>query len=141
MTAAVATYDDPHQLRRIRAAPDGGAPVGPFSQAVVAGGFVFTSGQIPAAGANDSMSFGEQVRRTLDALDAILRSAGSSAEHVVKVNTYLTDVGQLEEYNEIYAEFFADHLPARTSVCVQLWGVALEIECVAVVATGAARTS
>jgi 2-iminobutanoate/2-iminopropanoate deaminase len=56
---------------------------------------------------------------------------------VVKVNTYLTDPDQLEEYNRVYAEFFGTARPARTSVCVSLWGVSLEIDCVAVLAGGA----
>jgi 2-iminobutanoate/2-iminopropanoate deaminase len=123
-------------IRRIAQIPGGAAAVGPFSQAVVANGFVFTAGQIPAITGLDDQpeTFGEQVRQTLRNLQAVLEASGSGLEHVVKVNTYLTDPGQLEEYNSVYAEFFPDAEPARTSVCVSLWGVALEIECVAVVA-------
>jgi 2-iminobutanoate/2-iminopropanoate deaminase len=64
----------------------------------------------------------------------VLEEAGSGLEHVVKVNGYLTDPSQLEAYNRVYSEFFGAAKPARTTVCVSLWGVALEIECVAVVA-------
>ena len=123
-------------IRRIADIPGGPAAVGPFSQAVVANGFVFTAGQIPAITGLDHQpeTFGEQVRQTLRNLKAVLEAAGSGLEHVVKVNTYLTDPGQLEGYNRAYAEFFGDAKPARTSICVSLWGVALEIECVAVLA-------
>jgi len=123
-------------IRRITEIPGGATAVGPFSQAVVANGFVFTAGQIPAITGLDDQpeSFGEQVRQTLGNLKAVLEAAGSGLEHVVKVNTYLTDPGQLEEYNGVYTEFFGDAKPARTSVCVSLWGVSLEIECVAVLA-------
>jgi 2-iminobutanoate/2-iminopropanoate deaminase len=123
-------------VRRIAEIPGGATAVGPFSQAVVANGFVFTSGQIPAITGLDDQpdTFGEQVRQTLRNLKAVLEAADSGLDHVVKINTYLTNPGQLEEYNSVYAEFFGDTKPARTSVCVTLWGVTLEIECVAVLA-------
>ena len=122
-------------IRRIHAAPGHVAPVGPYSQAVVANGLVFTSGQIPArTGLTDQPAeFADQVRQTIENLRAVLEEAGSDLEHVLKVNTYLTDPEQLAEYNTVYEEFFGQHKPARTSVCVSLWGVSLEIECVAAV--------
>lgn len=127
-------------MRRIAQIPGGASAVGPFSQAVVANGFVFTAGQIPAISGRDDQpgSFADQVRQTMRNLESVLEAAGSGLEHVVKVNTYLTDPGQLEEYNRVYVEFFGAAKPARTSVCVSLWGVALEIECVAVLAAGEA---
>lgn len=130
-------------VRRIAEIPGGAAAVGPFSQAVVANGFVFTAGQIPAISALDDQpeSFTDQVRQTIRNLESVLKAAGSGLEHVVKVNTYLTDPGQLEEYNRVYTEFFGAAKPARTSVCVSLWGVSLEIECVAVVPPGSATTA
>ena len=120
-------------IRRIHAAPGHVAPVGPYSQAVVANGLVFTSGQIPARSdlTDQPAEFSDQVRQTLQNLQAILEEAGSNLDHVIKVNTYLTDSEQLAEYNSVYEEFFGAHKPARTSVCVSLWGVSLEIECVA----------
>ena len=123
-------------VRRIAELPGGAAAVGPFSQAVVANGFVFTAGQIPAITGLDDQpdTFEEQVRQTLRNLQSVLEAAGSGLGHVVKVNAYLTDPSQLEEYNRVYREFFADAKPARTSVCVSLWGVSLEIDCVAVLA-------
>jgi len=130
-------------VRRIAEIPGGAAAVGPFSQAVVANGFVFTAGQIPAISGLDDQpeSFKDQVRQTIRNLESVLKAAGSGLEHVVKVNTYLTDPGQLEEYNRVYTEFFGAAKPARTSVCVSLWGVSLEIECVAVVPPGSAANA
>jgi 2-iminobutanoate/2-iminopropanoate deaminase len=97
---------------------------------------VFTAGQIPAISGLDDQpdTFEDQVRQTIINLRSVLEAAGSGLEHVVKVNGYLTDPGQLEAYNRVYSEFFSGAKPARTTVCVSLWGVALEIECVAVVA-------
>lgn len=134
---------DAGSVRRIAEIPGGAAAVGPFSQAVVANGFVFTAGQIPAISGLDDQpeSFTDQVRQTIRNLESVLKAAGSGLEHVVKVNTYLTDPGQLEEYNRVYTEFFGAAKPARTSVCVSLWGVSLEIECVAVVPPGSAATA
>jgi 2-iminobutanoate/2-iminopropanoate deaminase len=130
----------PAGIRRIAEIPGGAAAVGPFSQAVVANGFVFTAGQIPAIGGLDQQpdTFADQVRQSIINLRTVLEAAGSGLEHVVRVNTYLTDPGQLAEYNLVYAEFFDAARPARTTVCVSLWGVALEIDCVAVVAGSAA---
>jgi 2-iminobutanoate/2-iminopropanoate deaminase len=141
--AASGRGTDAGTVRRIAEIPGGAAAVGPFSQAVVANGFVFTAGQIPAISGLDDQpeSFTDQVRQTIRNLESVLKAAGSGLEHVVKVNTYLTDPGQLEEYNRVYTEFFGAAKPARTSVCVSLWGVALEIECVAVVPPGSEATS
>ena len=127
-------------VRRIAQIPGGAAAVGPFSQAVAANGFVFTAGQIPAISGLDDQpdTFEDQVRQTIMNLRSVLEAAGSGLEHVVKVNGYLTDSSQLEAYNRVYSEFFGAAKPARTTVCVSLWGVALEIECVAVVADATA---
>ncbi|MCY1289827.1 putative reactive intermediate deaminase TdcF [compost metagenome] len=120
-------------MKRINAAPGTIGPVGPYSQAVVSGHLVFTAGQIPALGSLDEQpaSFAEQVRQTFANLAAILDAAGSGLDHIVKVNAYLTDPAQLEEFNRVYREILGHAPPARTTVCVSLWGVSLEIECVA----------
>jgi len=121
-------------IQRLAGIPGQAAAVGPFSPAVVANGFIFTSGQIPAITGLDDQpgTFEGQVRQTIENLRGVLEAAGSSLDHVVKVNTYLTNADQLEEYNRVYLEYFSNAKPARTTVCVSLWGVALEIECVAV---------
>lgn len=126
-------------IQRLARIPGQATAVGPFSHAVVANGFVFTSGQIPAITGLDDQpdTFEGQVRQTIENLRTVLEAAGSSLQHVVKVNTYLTSEEQLEEYNRVYVEYFGTAKPARTSVCVSLWGVSLEIECVAVLAGAA----
>ena len=105
---------------------------------------MFTAGQIPAISGLDDQpdTFEDQVRQTIINLRSVLEAAGSGLEHVVKVNGYLTDPDRLEAYNRVYSEFFGAAKPARTTVCVSLWGVALEIDCVAVVAgaDGAGRS-
>lgn len=123
-------------IERLAGIPGQAPAVGPFSPAVIANGFVFTSGQIPAITGLDHQpdTFEGQVRQTIRNLAGALEAAGSGLEHVVKVNTYLTGPEQLEEYNRIYVEYFGTAKPARTTVCVSLWGVSLEIECVAVLA-------
>jgi reactive intermediate/imine deaminase len=136
--AAVADSHRPPLIRRISNAP-GMAPVlGPYSQAVVANGMVFTSGQIPARTSMQDQpeDFAGKVRQTLANLEAILLEAGSDLAHVAKVTTYLTDPDQLAEYNGVYAEAFGSTLPARSSCCVGIWDIALEIECIAFVAAG-----
>lgn len=136
--AAVTDEKESAHIRRIANAP-GMAPVlGPYSQAVVANGMVFTSGQIPARTSMQDQpeDFAGKVRQTLANLEAILLEAGSDLAHVAKVTTYLTDPDQLAEYNGVYADVFGSTLPARTSCCVDIWDIALEIECIAFVADG-----
>ena len=121
-------------IRRVRTIDGLSEPVGAFSQAIVADGFVYTSGQIPVL-ADDSIpaDFESQLEATLGNLRTLLDSVGSGLDQVVKVNGYLTDRDQLDPYNRIYTAWFGEHLPARTTVCVDLWDVALEIDCVALV--------
>lgn len=123
-------------IGRLAGIPGQAPAVGPFSPAVIANGFVFTSGQIPAITGLDDQpdTFEDQVRQTIRNLAGVLEAAGSGLEHVVKVNSYLTSPDQLEEYNRVYVEYFGSAKPARTTVCVSLWDVSLEIECVAVLA-------
>lgn len=122
-------------IRRIVDVPGHPSAVGPYSSAVVANGFVFTSGQVPAGADGTAPADLEgQVRQCLANLDAVLREAGSRLDLVVKVNAYLTDPGQRETFNRVYADVFGNALPARTTVCVDIWDIALEVECVAVVA-------
>ena len=111
-------------------------PAGPYSHAVVAGGFVYVSGQGPVQPETGEMpdSFEEQVRQTLSNLKTILEAAGSGLDNVVKVNAYITDLTRFSEFNEIYKEFFQDAPPARTTVATALLGMLVEVDCVAVVA-------
>lgn len=121
-------------IRRVSTVSGMAPNMGPFSQAVVANGFVFTSGQVSAGSSWDDQpaDFGGKVRQVLANLETVLLAAGSDLQHIVKVNTYLTDVEQLAEYNRIYADVMGGYLPARTSCVVAMGDIALEIECVAV---------
>ena len=119
-------------IRRVRTVVGLSEPVGEFSQAVIADGFVYTSGQIPVrTDGSIPADFESQLEATLGNLRTLLDSVGSGLDQVVKVNGYLTDRDQLDPYNRIYTAWFGEHLPARTTVCVDLWDVALEIDCVA----------
>jgi 2-iminobutanoate/2-iminopropanoate deaminase len=97
-------------------------PVGPYSQALVAQGFVFCSGQIaldPSTGQLVEGGIREQTRRVLSNLREILEAAGSGLERVVRVSAYLSDLGDFQAFNEVYQEFFRPPYPARTTVEVK----------------------
>jgi 2-iminobutanoate/2-iminopropanoate deaminase len=110
-------------------------PAGPYSHAVIAGGFVYISGQAPIEPETGEMpdSFEEQVRLTLNNVKTILEAAGSGLDRVVKVNAYITDLTRFSEFNEVYQEFFQDAPPARTTVATALLGILVEVDCVAIV--------
>ena len=120
-------------MRRTVMADSGPAPVGPYSHAVVANGFVFVSGQGPVDPETGDMpdGFADQVRQTLENLRTILEAAGSSLDDVVKVNAYVTDLTRFAEFNEVYKEFFRNDPPARTTVATALLGILVEVDCVA----------
>lgn len=111
------------------------AAVGPYSQAIVDGGIVYASGQIPMDPATGEMktSVSEAARQSLTNLKNLLESSGSDLENVLKVNIFITDMGKFGELNEVYAEFFAHHRPARS--CVEVTALpkdaVLEIEAIA----------
>ena len=95
------------------------APVGPYSQAVVAGGFVFASGQAaldPGTGELSGEDAAEQTERVLRNLRAVLEAAGSGLDRVVKSNVYLADMNDFAAMNGVYAQFFPQEPPARTTV-------------------------
>ena len=110
--------------------------LGPYSQAVVANGFVFCSGQIaidPATGELISGDCAAQTRRVLDNLKAVLGAAGSGLERVVKTTVFLKSMDDFAAMNKVYAEFLTDEQPARAAVEVARLpkDVLVEIECVA----------
>lgn len=120
-------------MRKTVMAEKGPQPAGPYSHAVVSGGFVFVSGQGPVDPETGTMpdAFPNQVRQTLENVRTILEAAGSSLEDVVKVNAYVTDLTRFAEFNEVYKEFFRHDPPARTTVATALLGILVEIDCVA----------
>ena len=122
-------------MRETITAEKGPKPAGPYSHAVVSGGFVFVSGQGPVDPETGAMpdSFEEQVRQTLKNLQTILEAAGSSLDDVVKVNAYVTDLTRFAQFNEVYSEFFSYDPPARTTVGTSLLGFLVEIDCIAAI--------
>ena len=95
------------------------AAIGPYSQAIRAGGFVYVSGQIPidpATGQFVSGGIGEQTERVLQNLSAVLEAAGSGLNMVVKTTVFLADMQEFAQMNEIYAKFFTEAPPARATV-------------------------
>lgn len=95
--------------------------VGPYAQAVRAGDFLFVSGQValdPATGTLVDGGIEEQTRRVLQNVGAILSAGGSGLDRVVKATVYLTDLGDFEAMNRVYAGFFPGEKPAR--VCVEV---------------------
>jgi 2-iminobutanoate/2-iminopropanoate deaminase len=111
--------------------------IGPYSQAIVANGFVFASGQIPvdpATGELNQGSLEDQARQVLKNLAAVFEAAGSSMDHVVKANVYLQDMNDSSRMNAVYAEFFKVPYPARAAVQVARLprDVKIEIEAVAI---------
>ncbi|MBA3823137.1 MAG: RidA family protein [Ktedonobacterales bacterium] len=113
--------------------------IGPYSQAILAGGMVYASGQVgldPTTGALvDVSDIVPQVRRGLDNLRAVLEAAGSDLAHVVKTTVFLVDMNDFTTMNEIYATYFTDAPPARSTVAVHQLprGARFEIECIALV--------
>ena len=93
--------------------------IGPYSQAVKAGGFIFASGQIPLDPATMQIVDGgirEQTDRVLNNLKAVLEAVGSSLDRVVKTTVFLADLSDFAEMNEVYGRFFGDAPPARSTI-------------------------
>ena len=110
--------------------------IGPYSQAVVANGWVFLSGQIPLDPATNQIITGDiaaQTERVLENLKSVLEAAGSSLERVVKTTVYLKDMGEFAKMNEVYGRYFATNAPARATVEAARLprDVSVEIDCIA----------
>ncbi len=111
------------------------AAIGPYSQGVAAPPFVFVSGQIGLTTDGEMVSheFSPQVKQALANMKRILEAGGCGLADVVAVDVFLTHMGNFQEFNEIYAEFFSGHRPARAVVAVDALpkGALVEIKCVA----------
>uniref|UniRef100_A0A7C2FTX3 RidA family protein n=1 Tax=Thermus islandicus TaxID=540988 RepID=A0A7C2FTX3_9DEIN len=109
--------------------------VGPYSQAVRAGGFLFVSGQIPLTpeGALVEGGIREQTERVMENLRAILEAAGVGLSRVVQTTCFLADMEDFSAFNEVYARYFAPPYPARATVAVKALprGVRVEVACIA----------
>ncbi|MBR3905781.1 MAG: RidA family protein [Clostridia bacterium] len=111
------------------------AAIGPYSQAMVVGKLVYTSGQIPLDPVSGEMvgeNVTEQAHQVCKNMKAVLEEAGSSLEHVVKTTCFLADMADFAAFNAVYAEYFTGH-PARSCVAVKALpkGALVEVEAVA----------
>ena len=111
------------------------AAIGPYSQAIVHGDLVFTSGQIPInpnTGIVDAEGIVEQTEQVMKNLGEVLAAAGSSCEKTIKTTCFLADMGDFSAFNEIYAKYFTEK-PARSCVAVKSLpkGVLVEVEVIA----------
>jgi 2-iminobutanoate/2-iminopropanoate deaminase len=113
------------------------APIGPYSQAIEANGFIFTSGQIPLDAASGKLIEGgvaEQAKLVFENLKAVLQAAESGLDRVVKTTIYLKSMADFAVVNEIYDSYFGKALPARSTVEVSRLpkDVLVEVDCIAV---------
>jgi 2-iminobutanoate/2-iminopropanoate deaminase len=124
--------------REVIATKKAPSAVGPYSQAIRVGDFVFTAGQLaidPVTGRLVEGGIEEQTRQVLRNIAAVLEAAGSSLDKVVKTTVFLKDMGDFKAMNGVYAEFFANEPPGRSTVEVAnlIPGALLEIDAIAVV--------
>ena len=110
--------------------------IGPYSQAIEAGGMVFVSGQLPINPATGEFAEGgvkELTRQSLTNMQNILAEVGLTLDNVVKTTVFLADMSDFADMNEVYAEFFSAPYPARSAVAVKTLpkGALVEIECIA----------
>ena len=116
-------------------------PIGPYSQAVRSGSLLFLSGQVgldPEAGALVEGGVEAQVRQALRNLEQVVREAGGAIGDIVKTTVFVVDLGDFAKVNQIYADFFGESRPARSTVEVSRLplGAAVEIEAVAILESG-----
>lgn len=113
------------------------AAIGPYSQAIEANGFIYTSGQLPIDPSTGIFAEGgvrEQTQQSLKNVQEILREAGTDLANVVKTTVFLADMNDFAAMNEVYAKFFKAPFPARSAIAVKTLpkNALVEIECVAV---------
>ena len=121
-------------MRKVIRTSEGPRPRGPYSQAIVADGFVFVAGQASVNPSTNELELGDvrsETRRTLQNIRAILEAAGSSLRDVVRVGVFLADMKDFDGMNAVNREFFTEDPPARTTVGAQLSKIKVEIDCTA----------
>jgi len=133
-------------MKKIISTSEAPGAIGPYSQAVRSGSFVFCSGQIaldPKSGQIVAGDVAVQTRRVLDNIAAILKAEGLSFDHVVKTTIFLTNLGDFQTVNEIYGSYFKADPPARSTVQVAALpkNVSVEIEAVAVADSNTGQTA
>jgi 2-iminobutanoate/2-iminopropanoate deaminase len=128
-------------MKQIISTSEAPAAIGPYSQAVRSGNFLFCSGQIPLDPKSGQIVPGDiaaQTRRVLDNVGAVLKAEGLTFENVVKTTIFLTDLGDFQTVNETYGSYFKRQPPARSTVQVSALpkGAKVEIEVIAVADEG-----
>jgi 2-iminobutanoate/2-iminopropanoate deaminase len=116
--------------------PNAPTPHGPYCHAVRAGDFLYISGQAamdPETNQQQKGTAASETRRTLENIRAVLNTAGADFSDVVKCSVFLSDIGDFAEMNAVYAEYFGEHKPARTTVQATLptLGLKVEVDCIA----------
>ena len=133
---AGATRSSEGSMRQAIETPNAPKPIGPYSQAIVEGDFIFLAGQgptNPATGKVELDNVTTETKRTFENMKAVLEAAGSSLDKVVKCNVYLRDIKDFAAMNEVYKTYFKAPYPARTTIQAGALpgGIAVEIECIA----------
>ena len=123
-------------MKKIISTTEAPAAIGPYSQAVRAGAMMFCAGQVPLdpkTGQIVSEDISEQTRRVLDNLTAVLKAEGLTMSNIVKTTVFLADFGDFPKMNEVYATYFTDQPPARSTVGVSTLpkNARVEIEAIA----------
>jgi len=123
--------------KKIVSTKDSPAAIGPYSQGIVAGGFLFTSGQLPIHPVSGVVpaTIEEQTKQVLDNLKAIIEAAGSNMENVVKCTVYLQNMNDFAVMNQIYSTYFTANQPARATVEVSKMAknALVEIDAIAII--------
>ena len=124
--------------RQVVSTADAPAAIGPYSQAIVAGGLLFTAGQIPLDPSTMKLVEGDvtaQAQRVMKNLEAVLTAAGTTFARIVKTTCFLADLNDFPAFNAVYGQYFGDDAPARSTVQVAKlpMGSLVEVECVALI--------
>jgi 2-iminobutanoate/2-iminopropanoate deaminase len=123
-------------MNNVIASPEAPKAVGPYSQAIISGGFLFAAGQIPLDPATGELIAGDvsvQTERVLKNIEAVLRAGGLTFSNVVKTTVFLTDLADFAAMNAVYSRYFAEPFPARSTIQVAALpkGAQVEIELIA----------
>lgn len=123
-------------MKKIISTSEAPAAIGPYSQAVRSGNFLFCSGQIPLDPKSGQIVSGDiatETRRVLDNIGAVLKAEGLAFQNIVKTTIFLTDLGDFQTVNEVYGSYFKQQPPARSTVQVAALpkGAKVEIEAIA----------
>lgn len=124
-------------MKKVISSSQAPAAIGPYSQAIEANGMVFLSGQLPVDPATGKFAEGgvaEQTHQSLKNILAILQEAGCDYSHIVKMTCLLSDMASFKAFNEVYAQYFPQNPPARSTFAVRELplGALIEIEAIAV---------